>query len=155
MKWQEPTAEDVKKFFASVVVDRASVYSAVEDQVSKVLAAVVLRIRGTVRAAGQAPLDKNTQRVPPEAYTHALVLTVFALLSGTPNFQFLMQNAQGQATGFGYAVERAEEWLKFVLEGGAVTHPEDEDLAEDDAAFSTIRGGSDSQFFDMTTDVQT
>ncbi len=115
--WREPTAENVTTYMASVVVNRAND----NDKVANLLSIVVQRIRGVVGRVNT--LSDTETEVPPEGLQHAIVLTVFNLLVGTPNFGFLIRGADGAETGFGYNVRMAEKWLDDVKMGMSVTYP--------------------------------
>lgn len=133
--------EDVKTFMASVVVDRAN-----EDatKVQRILSVVVLRIRGVVGRTNT--LSDNPAEVPPEGLQHAIVLTVFMLLTSTPNFGFLIRGADGAETGFGFAVRKAEEWLAAVQRGLSVTYPTNPASTYPEL----VRSGSDDTEVDTT-----
>jgi hypothetical protein len=145
-KWTQPTAEDVKNYMSSVVTDRAA---QTETQVESILSNVVLRIRGTIIAAGVTPVSQEGGEVPPEAMQHAVVLTVVMLLSATPNFGFLMRGETGSETGIAYANRKAEEWLAAVSTGKPVTYPKD--VSEDEGR-SLVRYGSESEAADLSSD---
>lgn len=115
--WKEPAVEDVKTFMSGVVVDRVNDAS----QTAKIIPVVVARIRGIVGRANM--VSDNPNEVPPEALGHALILVLLTLLTGAPNFQFLMKGPDGSETGFGYNVRMAEKWLTDVKEGMSVTYP--------------------------------
>lgn len=142
MKWLEPTVPDLKQFMQQVVVDRVSQD---EDQSGKVLTAVVQRIRGTIDAANVTPVSRGTGEVPPEGFQHALVLAVFALVTSTPNMQFVTKEE------FDKLWKAAEDWLRFVQECGKVAYPTElpDDFDADTAG--PVRWGSESEEVDTST----
>lgn len=115
--WKEPQVEDVTTYMRQVVVDRTDD----NDRVQKVLTATVVHVRGVVGRTNTLS-DKNTE-VPPEGLRHCLILAVFDLLNGTPNFQFLIRGPDGGETGFGLSIRMANTWLNDVKRGLSVTYP--------------------------------
>ena len=115
--WTEPQAEDVNAFMSSVVVNRANE----NDKVARLLSITVRRVRGVVGRTNT--LSDNEAEVPPEGLQHCLVLAAFALLTGTPNFGFVMKGADGSESGFTFLVKQAEKWLEDVRNGMSVTYP--------------------------------
>lgn len=143
-KWIQPAPDDVKKLMLTLAVDRATQD---DDQVPAILGMVVMRIRGSIAAAGVTPLSDNAAEVPPEAVMHTVVLTLAALVNATPNFQFLTKT-EGVETGFGLAVRAAEDWIKKVQAGLPVSYPKD--ISEDEPR-SLVRWGAETDIADMTT----
>jgi hypothetical protein len=138
--WVQPQAEDVKAYMATVVVDRATD----NDNVQKILAVVIKRVRGIVGRCNTVSEDDT--EVPPEALEHVIYLTLSALLTGTPNFSFLMRGPDGSESGFGYRVKQAERWLTEVQNGLSVTYPTN----PADTYPELVRSGSDNDEVDTT-----
>lgn len=139
--WKEPQVEEAKAYMSGVVVDRAA---ANDDALSKALTAEVLRFRGEIGRWNT--LSDNELEVPPEALKHVLVLSVCALLSGTPNFQFVMKGPEGAESGFSYQVRQAERWLQAVADGRSVTYPTNPATTYPEL----VRHGSDDSEVDTT-----
>ena len=91
------------------------------DKVQKTLSVVVQRFRGVIGRTNT--LSDNPAEVPPEGLQHALVLTVYSLLSTTANFGFVLRTENGGETGFSLMVQKAEQWLNDVKMGLSVTYP--------------------------------
>jgi hypothetical protein len=102
---------------SSVVVNRANN----NDQVQKLLNLRVIEVRGLIGRLHT--LSDNENEVPPEGLRHVLILVILDLLSGTPNFQFLIRGPDGAESGFGFSIRQAQKWIKDVTEGMSVTYP--------------------------------
>lgn len=139
-KWIAPNADDVKDFFSSVVVVRCE---QTDTQVANILSAVVNRVRGSISAGGRTPLSSGSGEVPPEGFQHTLVLTACALLSATPNFQFLADGPLDKMR------QSAEKWIEAKESGKPASYPKD--ISEDETR-DNVRYGSESTEYDMTTD---
>lgn len=116
--WKEPTAEDVTKLMSAVVTSRADVDG------SKIQGILMLAVQRVRAAAGRhSVVSDNANEVPPEGLQHTLILAIHLLLSGTPNFQFLIRGPDGSESGFGYSVKQAERWIDRISDGMSVTYP--------------------------------
>lgn len=120
--WKKPSADDVKTYMSSVVVDRA-IRTDDDQQIIKLLAFVVARIRGSINPPNVISDDES--EVPPEAWQHAVVLTAAALMASQPNFNFLVKGEGGTTSLFGMMVQAAEKWIERadMNELKAITYP--------------------------------
>ena len=123
---------------AAVITSRADVDG---SKVQGILLLVVQRVRASV--GRHSVVSDNENEVPPEGLQHTLILAIHLLLSGTPNFQFLIRGPDGSESGFGYSVKQAERWLERVENGRSVTYPSNPQAEANQV--SLIRYGSDDQ----------
>lgn len=132
--WKTPSISDLSAFMNAAVLNGAQASSTIQE---RVLGFQVAKIRGTILNAGRCPLAVTAGTVPPEAEEHALVLAVRALTAGSPLLAPVVEAGAGK-TGFGRAVDDAEEWLKSVRKGQSVTPATDPTGADGVTAVSAV-----------------
>lgn len=128
--WTVPVIGDLKGFMNESVLDTAGVKESVSntERQTEVLAAVVARVRGAVGVGNRVAVSLTVGSVPPEAKQHALVLAVHALSATSPQLgKYVLLEA------FEKMVTAAEDWVKAVQDGLAVTAPSDPDPANPSA----------------------
>lgn len=128
--WTIPVVNDFKVFLAGVAVEAASKQQDEPAWYQKqvdILAATVERIRGAIRTAGRTRLSLTAGSIPPEARQHCFALTAQALLGSSLTIRI--------TEDYGKLITSADDWLKGVEEGRAVTSPAD---PEDDPEIAGV-----------------
>lgn len=138
--WKEPTAEQVVALMNQLVVNRANDNS----QIPQILSLRVVELRGLI--GRKQTLSNNENEVPPEGLRHTLVLTIFDLINGTPNFQFVIRGPDGSESGMGYSIRQAQKWWNNVADGEPVSYPTNPQTEYPEL----VRSGSDDDEVDTT-----
>lgn len=103
----------------------AGVDLAAANRRDELVALAVEEFRGAVQAGGRLPLSVTEGAVPPSAEKHVLVKAAWALIQSTPSLTAAYMNEGGGRNSWERAVDKADDYLKWLREGGSAERPTD------------------------------